>query len=42
VTEDRLKILNELNLERPAVTILDLFDENQQPSGTRAEIIIAV
>jgi streptogramin lyase len=42
VTEDRLKILNELNLERPAVTILDLFDENQQPSGTRAEIIIPV
>ena len=40
VTEDRLKILNQLNLERPSVNIVDLFNENNEPCGTRAEITI--
>ncbi len=42
VTEDRLKILNELNLKTPSVTIVDLFNNDHQPSGTRAEIVIPV
>ncbi len=42
VTEDRLKILNQLNLERPAVTIIDLLNESHQPEGTRVEIIIPI
>ena len=42
VTEDRLKLLNQLNMERPSVTIIDLFDEKHQPSGTRVEITIPV
>ena len=42
VTEDRLRILNQLNLERPSVTITDLFTETSEPSGTRVEIVIPV
>ena len=42
VTEDRLRILNQLNLERPSVNITDLFTETNVPCGTRAEIIIPV
>ena len=42
VTEDRLKILNQLNLETPSVTIVDMFNEDHQPSGTHVEIIIPV
>jgi ligand-binding sensor domain-containing protein len=42
VTEDRLRILNQLNLERPSVNITDLFTETHEPCGTRAEIIIPV
>jgi sensor histidine kinase YesM len=42
VTEDRLKILHELNMQRPSVTIVDLFDESHEPSGTHVEIIIPV
>jgi hypothetical protein len=42
VTEDRLRILNQLNLERPSVNITDLFTETNEPCGTRAEIIIPV
>jgi sensor histidine kinase YesM len=42
VTEDRLKILNQLNLEKPSVKIVDLFNENNEPQGTRAEITIPI
>jgi hypothetical protein len=40
VTEDRLRILNQLNLERPSVNIIDLFTETNEPCGTRAEVVI--
>ncbi len=40
VTEDRLKILNQLNMERPSVKIVDLFNNNNEPCGTNVEIII--
>jgi ligand-binding sensor domain-containing protein len=42
VTEDRLRILNQLNLERPSVNITDLFTEINEPCGTRVEIVIPV
>jgi sensor histidine kinase YesM len=42
VTEDRLRILNQLNLERPSVNIADLFTEANESSGTRVEIVIPV
>jgi len=42
VTEDRLRILNQLNLERPSINITDLFTETNEPSGTRVEIVIPV
>lgn len=42
VTEDRIRILNQLNLERPFVNITDLFTETNEPSGTRVEIVIPV
>ena len=42
VTEDRIRILNQLNLERPSVNIIDLFTETNEPSGTRVEIVIPV
>jgi sensor histidine kinase YesM len=42
VTEDRIRILNQLNLERPSVNITDLFTESNEPSGTRVEIVIPV
>jgi hypothetical protein len=42
VTEDRLRILNQLNLERPYVNIADLFTDTNEPSGTRVEIVIPV
>ncbi len=42
VTEDRLRILNQLNLETPSVNITDLFTEANEPSGTRVEIVIPV
>jgi ligand-binding sensor domain-containing protein len=42
VTEDRLRILNRLNLERPSVNITDLFTETNEPSGTRVEITIPI
>jgi len=42
VTEDRLRILNQLNLERPSVNITDLFTETNEPCGTRVEIVIPV
>jgi hypothetical protein len=38
VTEDRLRILNQLNLERPSVLITDLFNEHNEPCGTNVEI----
>ena len=40
--EDRLKILNQLNKETPSVNIVDLFNENHEPSGTRVKITIPV
>jgi hypothetical protein len=42
VTEDRLKILNQLNLEKASVKIVDLFNGSNESQGTRAEITIPI
>jgi hypothetical protein len=40
ITEDRLKILNEINNSQLSVTITDLKDANNQPLGTRVELFV--
>lgn len=39
ITEDRLRILNEIHHSRLSVTITDLFDNNQ-PIGTKVELFV--
>jgi ligand-binding sensor domain-containing protein len=40
ITEDRLRILNEINNSELSVTITDLKDENQNSLGTRVELYV--
>ncbi len=40
ITEDRLKILNEINSSRLSVIITDLKDENNNPTGTKVELFV--
>lgn len=40
ITEDRLKILNEINNSQLSVTITDLKDANNQAQGTRVELFV--
>lgn len=40
ITEDRLKILNEINRSRLSVIITDLKDENNNPTGTKVELFV--
>jgi ligand-binding sensor domain-containing protein len=40
ITEDRLKILNEINNSQLSVTITDLRDENGDALGTRVELYV--
>jgi hypothetical protein len=41
VTQDRLKLWSS-SQEEPTVSITDLFDNNNQPVGTRVEVFIKV
>ena len=40
ITEDRLKILNEINNSKLSVTITDLKDADNQPLGTKVELFV--
>lgn len=40
ITKERLEILNKQNRDRFAVNVIDLFDEQDKPAGTRVEINI--
>jgi len=40
ITEDRLRILNEINNSQLSVTITDLKDENGKAQGTRVELFV--
>lgn len=40
ITEDRLKILNEINNSQLSVTITDLRDANDKPLGTKVELFV--
>jgi ligand-binding sensor domain-containing protein len=40
VTQERLELLNLLKQEKMSVTIIDLYDGNREPAGTRVEIFI--
>ncbi len=40
ITEDRLRILNEINNSELSVTITDLVDEQQNDIGTRVELFV--
>jgi ligand-binding sensor domain-containing protein len=40
ITEDRLRILNEINNSKLSVTITDLKDSNNQPLGTKVELFV--
>jgi two-component sensor histidine kinase len=40
ITEERLKILNEINSSRLSVNICDLKDENGMPAGTKVELFV--
>ena len=40
ITEDRLKILNEINNSRLSVTITDLEDDKHESLGTKVELFV--
>jgi sensor histidine kinase YesM len=40
ITEDRLRILNEINNSRLSVLVTDLENENGEPTGTRVELFV--
>lgn len=40
ITEDRLRILNEINNSKLSVTITDLKDNNNKPLGTKVELFV--
>jgi LytS/YehU family sensor histidine kinase len=40
ITEERLKILNEINSSRLSVNICDLKDKNGLPAGTKVELFV--
>ena len=40
ITADRVKMFSDQQKSAGSVTITDLFDENNEPSGTRLEVII--
>ncbi len=40
ITEDRLRILNDINNSQLSVTITDLKDDNDKPLGTRVELFV--
>jgi two-component sensor histidine kinase len=42
ITEDRLKILNDINNSQLSVTITDLYDEQNNPVGTRVELYVPI
>lgn len=42
ITENRLELLNTLYKKNLQITIIDLEDENQQPAGTKVELIIPI
>ncbi len=42
ITNDRLELINRLNGSNLSMSITDLYDVNQEPSGTRVDIFIPV
>ena len=40
ITEDRLKILNEINNSQLSVTVTDLYDVAGEALGTRVELFV--
>jgi sensor histidine kinase YesM len=42
ITEDRLRILNEINNSRLSVTVTDMRDEHGNASGTRVQLFVPI
>jgi len=40
ITEDRLRILNEINNSQLSVTVTDIKNEHNEPTGTRVELFV--